>query len=103
MCDCNNIEIISIKKGDTLIFFVDTDYYDMEGISEVMESVNKAFPTTKVLMLPNDMINDIKIFREYPLVENETKVANNEINKKLSKIDWTNVELSGLNVGEIGL
>lgn len=104
MCDCENIEVVGIKRGDTLVFFVDTDYYDMEDISEVMESVKEAFPTTKVLMLPDDMIADIKIFREEnPLMEVEMKVANNEINKNLSKIDWANVELGGLNVGEMGL
>ena len=104
MCDCDNIEVVGIKRGDTLVFFVDTDYYDMEDISEVMESVKEAFPTTKVLMLPDDMIDDIKIFREDdPLVAVEMKVANNEINKNLSKIDWANVELGGLNVGEMGL
>ena len=104
MCDCENIEVVGIRRGDTLVFFVDTDYYDMEDISEVMESVKEAFPTTKVLMLPDDMIDDIKIFREDdPLVAVEMKVANNEINKNLSKIDWSNVELGGLNVGEMGL
>jgi short-subunit dehydrogenase involved in D-alanine esterification of teichoic acids len=104
MCDCNNIEVVGIKRGDTLVFFVDTDYYDMEDISKVMESVKEAFPTTKVLMLPDDMIADVKIFREEdPLIEVEMKVANNEINKNLSKIDWANVELGGLNVGELGL
>lgn len=104
MCDCENIEVVGIRRGDTLVFFVDTDYYDMEDISEVMESVKEAFPTTKVLMLPDDMIDDIKIFREDdPLVAVEMKVANNEINKNLSKIDWANVELGGLNVGEMGL
>lgn len=70
MCDCDNIEIVSIKKGDTLIFFVDTDYYDLEDINQVMESVKLAFPSAKVLMLPDDMINDVKIFREEnPLME----------------------------------
>ena len=104
MYDCENIEVVGIKKGDTLVFFVDTDYYDLEDISEVMESVKEAFPTTKILMLPDDMIADIKIFREEdPVVEVEMKVANNEINKNLSKIDWANVELGGLNVGEMGL
>ena len=104
MCDCENIEVVGIKRGDTLVFFVDTDYYDLEDIGEVMESVKAAFPTTKVLMLPDDMIADIKIFREEgPMVEVEMKVANNEINKNLSKIDWANVELGGLNVGEMGL
>lgn len=70
MCDYENVEIVSIKKGDTLVFFVDTDYYDLEDISEVMENVKSAFPSAKVLMLPDDMIDDIKIFREEnPLVE----------------------------------
>ena len=32
MCDYENVEIVSIKKGDTLVFFVDTDYYDLEDI-----------------------------------------------------------------------
>ena len=92
MCDCDNIEVVGIKRGDTLVFFVDTDYYDLEDISEVMESVKKAFPTTKVLMLPDDMIADIKIFREEdPLVEVEMKVANNGINKNLTQIDWAKV------------
>ena len=104
MCDCENIEVVGIRRGDNLVFFVETDYYDMEDISEVMESVKEAFPTTKVLMLPDDMVADVKIFREEdPLVEVEMKVANNGINKNLSKIDWTNVELGGLNVGEMGL
>jgi hypothetical protein len=50
------------------------------------------------------MVDNIKIFRDKDsLVEVEMKVANNEINKNLSKIDWTNVELGGLNVGEMGL
>lgn len=93
MCDCDNIEVVGIKRGDTLVFFVDTDYYDLEDIGEVMQSVKEAFPTTKVLMLPDDMIDDIKIFREEdPLVEVEMKVVDNEINKNLSKIDWTNVD-----------
>lgn len=104
MCDCDNIEVVGIKRGDTLVFFVDTDYYDMEDIGKAMESVKEAFPTTKVLMLPDDMIDNIKIFREEDLmVEVEMKVANNKINKNLSKIDWANVELGGLNVGEMGL
>lgn len=104
MCDCDNIEVVGIKRGDTLVFFVDTDYYDLGDIVKVMESVKEAFPTTKVLMLPDDMVDDIKIFREEDaLVEVEMKIANNEINKNLSKIDWANVELGGLNVGEMGL
>lgn len=104
MCDCDNIEVVGVKKGDTLVFFVDTDYYDLEDIAEVMKSVKEAFPMTQVLMLPDDMVNDIKIFREDdPWMEVEMKVANNEMNKNLSKIDWTNVELGGLNVGEMGL
>ena len=43
MCDCDNIEVVGIKKGDTLVFFVDTDYYDLEDIGEVMENVKEAF------------------------------------------------------------
>ena len=100
MCDCDNIEVVGIKKGDTLVFFVDTDYYDLEDISEVMESVKEAFPTTKVLMLPDDMIDNIKIFREDdPWMEVEMKVANNEMNKNLTKIDWTNSDILSANYG----
>ena len=93
MCDYENVEIVSIKKGDTLVFFVDTDYYDLEDIDQIMESVKSAFPSAKVLMLPDDMINDIKIFREEDiLIETETELTNNGINKDLNKIDWTNVD-----------
>lgn len=93
MCDYENVEIVSIKKGDTLVFFVDTDYYDLEDIEQLMESVKSAFPSTKVLMLPNDMIDDIKIFREEDvLVKTERELTNNGIDKGLSKIDWTNVD-----------
>ena len=92
MCDYENVEIVSIKKGDTLVFFVDTDYYDLEDIDQLMESVKSAFPSAKVLMLPDDMVNDIKIFREEnPLMEVEMKTANNRINKNLRIIDWTNI------------
>ena len=100
MCDCNDIEVVGIKRGDTLVFFVDTDRYDLEDIGEVMESVKKSFPTTKVLMLPDDMIDDIKIFREEdPLVEVEMKVANSGINKNLTKVDWTNSDIFSANYG----
>lgn len=95
MCDYENVEIVSIKKGDTLVFFVDTDYYDLEDISQVIENVKSAFPSVKVLMLPDDMIDDIKIFREEDvLVETEMKLTSNGINKNLNKIkiDWTNVD-----------
>ena len=34
MCDSDNIEVVGIRKGDTLVFFVDTDYYDLEDIYE---------------------------------------------------------------------
>lgn len=96
MCNCDNIEVVGIKKGDTLVFFVDTDYYDLE----VIESVKKAFPTTKVLMLPDDMVNDIKIFREeVPFTEVEMKIANNGINKNLTKVDWTNSDIFSANYG----
>lgn len=104
MCESDNIEVVGIRKGDTLVFFVDTDYYDLEDIYEIKEIVKEAFSTTKVLMLPDDMIDNIKIFREEDaLIEAEMNVANNGINKNLSKIDWANVELGGLNVGEMGL
>lgn len=96
MCDCDNIEVVGIKRGDTLVFFVDTDYCDLEDISEVMESVKEAFPTTKVLMLPDDMINDIKIFREEnPLMEiNQVQSVDwNEMAEKFTNgyglIDYT--------------
>lgn len=96
MCDCENIEVVGIKKGDTLVFFVDTDYYDLEDISEVMESVKEAFPSAKVLMLPDDMIDDIKIFREEnPLTEvNQVQPVDwNEMAEKMTNgynlIDYT--------------
>ena len=96
MCDYENVEIVSIKKGDTLVFFVDTDYYDLEDIDQLMESVKSAFPSTKVLMLPDDMIDDIKIFREEnPLMEvNQVQPVDwNEMAEKMnngySLIDYT--------------
>ena len=92
MCNCENIEVVGVRRGDTLVFFVDTDYYDMEDISEVMESVKEAFPTTKVLMLPDDMIADIKIFREDdPLVAVEMKVANTQ--SKLNALICHNISI----------
>ena len=96
MCDYEKVEIVSIKKGDTLVFFVDTDYYDLEDIDQVMESVKSAFPSAKVLMLPDDMIDDIKIFREEnPLMEvNQVQPVDwNEMAEKMingnSLIDYT--------------
>ena len=96
MCDYENVEIVSIKKGDTLVFFVDTDYYDLEDIDQLMESVKSAFPSVKVLMLPDDMIDDIKIFREEnPLTEvNQVQPVDwNEMAEKMTNeynlIDYT--------------
>ena len=79
MCDYENVEIERKKKGDTLVFFVDTDYYDLEDIDQLMESVKSAFPSAKVLMLPDDMIDDIKIFRE----ENTLMEVN-----QVQPVDW---------------
>ena len=96
MCDYENVEIVNIKKGDTLVFFVDTDYYDLEDIDQLMESIKSAFPSVKVLMLPDDMIDDIKIFREEnPLMEvNQVQPVDwNEMAEKMTNkynlIDYT--------------
>ena len=64
MCDYENIEIVQIKMGDTLVFFVDTDCYNLEDITHVANAVQQAFPNIKTVLIPEDMVTDIKIFRD---------------------------------------
>ena len=100
---CDNVQIIGLHNDDVIVFFVDDDAYDIEYIKNVMEIVERNFPNNKIIPLPSDMIDDIKVFSTNNISSLTMKVANNEINKNLSKIDWTNVELGSLNVGEMGL
>ena len=64
MYDINNVEIVQVRKGDTLVFFVDTDCYDLEDITAVANNVQQAFPNIKTVLIPEDMVTDIKIFRD---------------------------------------
>ena len=100
---CDDVQIIGLHNDDVIVFFVDDDTYDVEYIKEVMEMVERNFPNNKVIPVPSDMIDDIKIFSTNDTSSLTMKIADNGINKNLSKIDWTNVELGGLNVGEMGL
>lgn len=74
MYDSNNVEIVQVRKGDTLVFFVDTDDYDLEDIAQVAGAVQQAFPSIKTVLVPEDMVTDIKIFRAedmYELMQNK--------------------------------
>lgn len=64
MYNSDNVEIVQIRMGDTLVFFVDTDNYDLEDIFTVANSVQQAFPNVKTVLIPEDMVTDIKIFRD---------------------------------------
>ena len=84
MYDSNNVEIVQIRKGDTLVFFVDTDCYDLEDIAKVANTVQQAFPNVKTVLVPEDMVINIKIFRD----ENMCELI------QTKPIDWTNTDLS---------
>ena len=64
MYNSDNVEIVQIRMGDTLVFFVDTDNYDLDDIFTVANSVQQAFPNVKTVLIPEDMVTDIKIFRD---------------------------------------
>lgn len=84
MYDSNNVEIVQVRMGDTLVFFVDTDCYDLEDISQVANAVQQAFPNVKTVLVPEDMVTDIKIFRDENMCDPiQTK-----------PVDWTNADLS---------
>lgn len=84
MYDSNDVEIVQVRKGDTLVFFVDTGCYDLEDIAQVANAVQQAFPNVKTVLVPEDMVTDIKIFREEDVCElMQTK-----------PVDWTNADLS---------
>ena len=100
---CDDIQIIGLHNDDVIVFFVDDDIYDMEDIKEAMEKVERNFPNNKVITLPSDMVDDIKVFSTSDTSLLTMKIADSETNKNLSKIDWTNVNLGGLNVGEMGI
>ena len=88
---CDDVQIIGLHNDDVIVFFVDDDTYDVEYIKEVMEIVERNFPNNKIIPLPSDMIDDIKVFSTNDTSSLTMKIADNEINKNLSKIDWTNV------------
>ena len=100
---CDDIQIIGLHNDDVIVFFVDDDIYDMEDIKEAMEKVERNFPNNKVITLPSDMVDDIKVFSTSDTSLLTMKIADSETNKNLSEIDWTNVNLGGLNVGEMGI
>ena len=100
---CDDVQIIGLHNDDVIVFFFDDDTYDMEHIEEVMKKVERNFPNNKIIPLPSDMIDDIKVFSTNDTSLLTMKIADNETNKNLRKIDWTNVNLGGLNVGEMGI
>ena len=69
MYDSSNVEIVQVRMGDTLVFFVDTDCYDLEDITQVANAVQQAFPNVKTVLVPEDMVTDIKIFRDENMCE----------------------------------
>ena len=93
---CDNIQIIGLHNNDVIVFFVDDDTYDIEYIKEVMETVERNFPNNKVIPLPSDMIDDIKVFSTNDTSSLTMKIANNETNNNLTKIDWSNMNLENL-------
>ena len=93
---CDNIQIIGLHNNDVIVFFVDDDTYDIEYIKEVMETVERNFPNNKVIPLPSDMIDDIKVFSTNDTSSLTMKIANNETNNNLTKIDWANMNLENL-------
>ena len=84
MCDSNNVEIVQVKMGDTLVFFVDTDRYDLETIAQIGNAVQQAFPNVKTVLVPEDMVTDIKIFRDENMCDP----------MQVKPVDWTNADLS---------
>lgn len=84
MYNSDNVEIVSIRMGDTLVFFVDTDCYDLEDITAVANNVQQAFPNVKTVLIPEDMVTDIKIFRDENMCDP----------MQVRPVDWTNAELS---------
>lgn len=90
MYNSDNVEIVQIRMGDTLVFFVDTDNYDLEDIFTVANSVQQAFPNVKTVLIPEDMVTDIKIFRD----ENMSAPMQITQEGKISPIDWASGEIS---------
>lgn len=123
----DKIEKLEIKDrdNDVIIMTFDPELWTLEDAIETFDAIEAKFPNhnfigivkgiefsvenidsmiTQLEEMKKKNIDDIEIFREEDSsVKVEMKVANNEINKNLSKIDWANVELGGLNVGEMGL
>ena len=93
---CDDVQIIGLHNSDVIVFFVDDDAYDIEYIKEVMETVERNFPNNKVIPLPSDMIDDIKVFSTNDTSSLTMKIANNETNNNLTKIDWSNMNLENL-------
>lgn len=93
---CDNVQIIGLHNDDVIMFFVDDDTYRVEYINNVMEMIERNFPNNKVIILPSDMIDDIKVFSTKDTSSLTMKIADNEINNNLTKIDWSNMSLENL-------
>ena len=88
---CDEVQIIGLHNDDVIVFFVDDDAYDLEYIKDVMEIVEHNFPNNKVIPLPSDMIDDIKVFSTNDTSSLTMKIADNEINKNMTQIDLGNM------------
>ena len=94
---CDDVQIIGLHNDDVIVFFVDDDTYDMEDIEEAMEKVEYNFPNNKIITLPSDMIDDIKVFSTNDTSSLTMKIADNGINKNMTQIDWGNMSETFLN------
>ena len=93
-----DIQKVNIEDGDTLLFIIDDDMYDSEEYDNLLQKLISTLPNNKILLIPQDMVKDIKILSN--LAPLTIPVANNDVNKNLSKINWADV---GFNVGEMGI
>lgn len=77
----NYLPYVHIKDGDNLLFFANTDNYDIDMISNWLKWFNQVFPKVRCVVVPDDMFYTVpKITgKEYAVINNILKKCKEKI------------------------
>lgn len=77
----NYLPYTNIKDGDNLLFFANTDNYDIGMISNWLKWFNEAFPKVNCIIVPDDMFYAVPKLtgKEYTVINNILKKIKDKV------------------------
>lgn len=77
----NYLPYVYIKDGDNLMFFANTDNYDLEMINSWIKAFSQAFPKVGCAVVPDDMFYAVHKLtgKEYTVINNILKKIKNKV------------------------